>query len=83
MHTWYIAVCDEHKECCHVVVTSTFHLRVDLLEDNEEVIMKFLSKHWNCNLRLVHSDFDLDELHDNAYLFVEKLTGELKEEYLK
>jgi hypothetical protein len=78
-----MAVCDQHKECCNVVVTSSFHLRVDLLEDNEEIIMKFLSKHWNCSLRIVHSDQDLDQLFENKYVFVEKLKGIEKEKYLK
>jgi len=71
MHTWYRAVCDEHKEMCHVLVTSTFDIRSDVyLKDfkyypnntDGNVIVKWLSNHYGCKLRLVHRDTELDEL---------------------
>ena len=63
MHTWYHAVCDECKEECVVLVTSTFHIRPDYVTDNhEESVVKFLDRHYNHALRLVHRDQDLEEL---------------------
>jgi len=71
MHTWYRAVCDEHKEMCHVLVTSTFHIRSELYLNDKKyypndtegnTIVKWLGKHYGCKLRLVHQDTDLDEL---------------------
>ena len=71
MHTWYRAVCDEHKEMCHVLVTSTFHIRSDLYLNDEKyypnktdgnVIVQWLRYHYGCKLRLVHLDTELDEL---------------------
>jgi hypothetical protein len=84
MHTWYRAVCDEHKEMCHVLVTSTFHIRSELYLNDEgyygddksgNIIVKWLSKHYECNLRLVHQDSDLDGLWDE-YTDVRKMNAE-------
>jgi ribosomal protein L7/L12 len=68
-HTWYKAVCDEHKEYCDCLVTSSFHVRTCdyLRDDQEQSVMSFLGKHYACKLRLVHSDGDLDGLFDDGY----------------
>jgi len=76
MHTWYLAVCDKCKEACHVLVTSSFHLRPDFIQNREKSVVAFLRKHWNHELRLVHSDQDLDKLFEQEYSFLDKDEGE-------
>lgn len=77
-HTWYKAVCDEHKEYCDCLVTSSFHIRTELYlssgdgtseakNETERRVMEFLSQHYSCNLRLVHQDRDMDALLDGGY----------------
>ena len=61
MKTWYRAVCDEHKEMCHVLVSNP-SCGAHLLSDHDEEIQLWLSLHESCKLRLVHSDEDLDKL---------------------
>lgn len=63
MQTWYRAVCDEHKECCTVMVTNPHRTHLYLMDRCQE-IQEWLSKHYGCNLRLVHQDEDLDKLWD-------------------
>lgn len=71
MHTWYYAVCDAHKEMCHVLVTSTFHIQSERFlndakyypKDGEgNAIVRWLSTHAGCSLRLVHHDSQLEPL---------------------
>lgn len=66
---WYRAVCDHHKEACHVMVTNPVCTEFYLGERNQE-IQEFLTKHYGCNLRLVHRDDQLDQLWDE-YLIVD------------
>ena len=69
MHTWYQAVCDQCKERCIVMVTSTFHIRSEYVKDKEPLVLKFLSKHYGHDLRLIHRDEELDDVNEytNAY----------------
>lgn len=66
MKIWYSAVCDKHKEYCHIFVsnpTCTAHY----LSKYDGQIQQFLSEHYGCKLRLVHLDSDFDFIHDNGY----------------
>jgi hypothetical protein len=73
MQEWYRAVCDKHKVYCDVfiaintwrIVPAHFGHPVD---PGEMVAGGFLSDHWDCTLRLVHRDDELDELHDGDYV---------------
>lgn len=59
MHTWYRAVCDAHKEMCHVLVKSNFwvfDVSKSLLGDSEHAIHEFLERHYGCGLRLIWRD---------------------------
>ena len=65
MHEWYQAVCDEHQERINIFVnnpTCTAHL----LGEHDETIQTWLSLHWNCNLRLIHRDDELDACNAKA-----------------
>jgi hypothetical protein len=68
MHTWWNAVCDEHKETCGCFINSPVRT-LQLLCGADTEIVSFFDRHWNCSLRLVHKDEDLDHLHDNGYTF--------------
>jgi len=70
MKTWYRAVCDEHKEACHIFVSNpscTSHY----LSVNDQNIQDWLSKHYACKLRLIHHDVDLDTIFDNNYKIID------------
>ena len=70
MHTWYHAVCDECKEHCTVLVTSTFHIRPGYVTEPLEIekkVVDFLSKHYSHNLRLIHRDEQLEEIWKEEY----------------
>lgn len=71
MHTHYRAVCDEHKETCYLIVNGNFHLKLYFYENNSKEISEFLSKHYGCNLRLIHNDYDLDFLYNNNYKIID------------
>ncbi len=65
MKTWYIAVCDECKESCYVMVTNPICTATYLGDEKRSrVIQAWLTKHYGCSLRLIHSDEDLDKLWD-------------------
>ena len=66
MKTWWMAACDEHKELCPVIVNNPAYTAI-VLEDHREDIHQWLSLHYNCKLRLIHHDFDLDECYDKKY----------------
>ena len=62
MHYWYRAVCDAHKETCHVLVKSNgnvFDTSKNLLED-QSTIVAWLDAHYGCELRLVWRDDQLE-----------------------
>jgi len=63
MKTWYRAVCDTHKEMCHVMVNNPI-CSFTYLEEDSDIIDTFLSNHYGCSLRLVHHDEDLEKLYD-------------------
>lgn len=63
MHTWYKAVCDEHREVCDVMVRSTFWLfdvTKTLLGRWEKSSLSFLERHAGCELRLIWRDDQLE-----------------------
>ena len=61
MKTWYHAVCDEHKEMCHVLVSNPT-CGASYLGKHDVAIQGWLEKHGNCKLRLVHSDEELEPI---------------------
>ena len=67
MKVWYKAVCDEHQECCQVMVSNPTATAVHLGEHSEQ-IQKWLEDHYGCKLRLVHLDSDYDFLNENKYV---------------
>lgn len=52
MKIWYRAVCDTHKEACHIFVNNPI-CSYDYLKDYAQDIQDFMSTHYGCNLRLV------------------------------
>ncbi len=73
MHTWWRAVCDEHKAVCDCFVNNPIRT-AQLLGDKCVKIAQFFQDHWDCKLRLVHKDKDLDFLFENNYTFVLRRT---------
>ena len=71
MKTWYRAVCDEHKEICHVVVNNPL-TTAHLLGDQNEDIHQWLSLHYSCALRLVHFDDEIEKCWEQGYIDVDK-----------
>ena len=63
MTDWYKAVCDEHKEMIDIFVRNA-HYTAHMLSEHDEEIQLWLSLHWNCDLRLIHRDQDLDKAFD-------------------
>ena len=66
MKTWYIAVCDVHKEACHILVSNP-SCSASYLSKYDEQIQKWLEKHYGCNLRLIHQDDEIDFILKNKY----------------
>ena len=64
MKTWYRAVCDEHKEMCHVLVSNP-SCGAHYLKEKDAGIQAWLELHSNCKLRLVHRDDELEQLLGN------------------
>lgn len=83
MLTWYIMVCDEHKEACEIICCSNYYATFNYQEKDSDLLCAFFSKHYGCKLRLVHLDPDLDYLHDNDYLFLRLLNNNKEEERKK
>jgi hypothetical protein len=70
MKTWYRAVCDKCGEATDVMVSNpscTSHY----LSDKDAAIQAWLSRHYNCELRLIWRDDHLDALWDQGYERVE------------
>lgn len=66
MKIWYKAVCDKCGEATDVMVSNpscTNHY----LGDKDKQIQAWLSKHYNCELRLIWNDFDHDKLYEDGY----------------
>ena len=61
MKTWYMAVCDEHKEMCHVLVSNPT-CGAHLLGEHDAEIQAWLELHGNCSLRMVHREDELEPL---------------------
>ncbi len=70
MKVWYKAVCDEHKECCGVMVSNPTATAAYLGEHSKQ-IQGWLEKHYGCKLRIVHLDPDMDFLYENDYTFAD------------
>lgn len=66
MKIWYKAVCDECGEATDVMVSNPNCTNNYLSSKNKE-IQAWLSKHYNCNLRLIWRDQDLDALWEQGY----------------
>ena len=66
MKNWYYAVCDKCGEAAHVMVTNPIHTITYLEEVNKE-ITQWLSKHYGCELRMIHRDDQLDALWAEGY----------------
>jgi len=85
MHTWYHAVCDECKEQCVVLVTSTFHIQHQFTTENgkEKLVMDFLSRHFSHKVRLVHDNNgeEMDFILENNYYdaFYQRFPKKLKQ----
>ena len=63
MKTWYKAVCDAHLEFADIFVSNP-SCTAAYLSDYDRDIQEWLTIHYGCKLRLVHSDEDKDELWD-------------------
>ena len=74
MKTWYHAVCDKHKEICDIFVNNPIYTAT-ILGDKSVDIQAWLSIHYNCKLRLVHHDEDLEKCWNAGYsdLFLDPL----------
>jgi len=66
MKIWYRAVCDEHKEYMDLFVSNPI-VTSSYLGEHSEAMQGWLEKHAQCNLRLIHRDEELDEIHDKKY----------------
>lgn len=65
MHDWYRAVCDQHKECIHVLVKSTFSVfgfTKAYLGQDDRAISEWLDKHHGCELRLICRDDQMEAI---------------------
>lgn len=71
MHTHYRAVCDKHKTTINLIVNKNWITYLGFYDDYAKEISAFLTSHIGCDLRLTHSDKDLDFLFDNNYTFVD------------
>jgi hypothetical protein len=71
MKIWYRAVCDTHKEACHIFVNNPL-CTYDYLADHAQEIQDFLRAHYGCNLRLIHHDCDLEKLWEENYFVWDK-----------
>lgn len=71
MHTHYRAVCDSHKEACNLIVNKNWNIAFDFYKDHSKEISEFLTKHYGCDLRMIHNDFDLDFLFENNYKIID------------
>jgi len=60
MKIWYKAVCDEHKEMINIFVDNPTRTALYLSEHDKD-IHAWLGLHYNCKLRMIHQDHDLDE----------------------
>ena len=61
MKIWYRAVCDTHKEMCHVLVSNPT-CSAHYLGEYDKEIQKWLKDHSNCSLRLIHQEEDENPL---------------------
>ncbi len=72
MKTWYRAVCDTHKEMCHVLVSNP-SCGAHYLSKHDKVIQEWLENHGNCELRIVHRDDQLEKIIDGYKDFPKEL----------
>jgi hypothetical protein len=66
MKTWYYAVCDKCGEALNVFVNNPSCTEAYLGKFDAE-IQEWLSKHYGCELRFIHSDIHLDKLWEEGY----------------
>ena len=72
MVDWYLAVCDEHKECCHIICNTNYRATFVYQEDKAHLINAFLNKHYSCNLKLINTSMDYDYLYEQNYDFINR-----------
>ncbi|MDR3502980.1 MAG: hypothetical protein P4L79_10380 [Legionella sp.] len=68
---WYRAVCDKHKEACHVIVNDP-HRTEWLLGKYSNDIKQWLNAHYGCELRLIHRDDQMEKLYDEKYILMDR-----------
>lgn len=66
MKTWYRAVCDKCGEAVDIFVSNPSCTAVYLSEHDKE-IQAWLEKHYDCELRLIWRDEQLDKLWAEGY----------------
>jgi len=77
MKTWYRAVCDKHKEMCHVLVSNPT-CGAHYLAGNDKDIQAWLELHSSCDLRMVHRDDQL-ELLLGVYIDCPRLQNKIRD----
>lgn len=60
MKTWYKAVCDKCKDDCNIFVNNPTTTACILSKDDQK-IQDWLKRHFNCELRLICRDDQLDK----------------------
>jgi hypothetical protein len=64
--TWYFAVCEECGEGTRFFVSNP-SCTAHYLKGRDRHIQEFLSRHFNCDLRMVNTDTDIDWLWDSGF----------------
>lgn len=72
MTYWYVAVCDKHKEYCDIFVKNPTNTKLHL-SGHDKHIEEWLSKHYNCELRFIFRDDQMDYLSDNNYKYYKQI----------
>lgn len=66
MKEWYSAVCDVHKERVCIFVSNP-SVTAAYLSDHDESIQLWLELHWQCGLRLIHRDDEIEQVNEAGY----------------
>ena len=64
--TWYYAVCEECGEGTTFFVSNP-SCTAHYLKERDRHIQAFLQRHFNCNLRMVNTDTDIDWLWNSGF----------------
>lgn len=76
LKVWYKAVCDKHKEMIDIFVSNVattyhyFHGPQGERSHEDMLINDWLAKHYDCSLRLIHNDIDMDKCFNDGYIVV-------------